>query len=319
MKSATKKLLISIMILAVAVSLAATSTYAWFTMNNEPELNGFDVNVTTQDGLYISLTPATDTDPSLATAGLAGTFKSYVTKDEITAAILAYNNGQFATEGELKALSHATTANGNTFTVPAGIDTVAGDTTHYTFRLYFYSNNEYQVALKASESAVTSVAGTTPDVAAWKEIVLNSKTAGFYAHKNNADTDDKNIATGSAIAVDAKDTVRISFHQGTSATLGVWDPNATEGYTNNTTGNIALDYYNWVNGTTVAAGTIYATDSISTDTQVLTTLTGTTDAGYNGYMDISLWLEGWDANCFNSILADTITTALKFIGTVVAQ
>ncbi|MDD4315772.1 MAG: hypothetical protein PHC84_01275, partial [Clostridia bacterium] len=207
MKTATKKLLISVMILAVAVSLAATSTFAWFTMNNEPEVQGFDVNVTTQDGLYISLTPATGTDPADVTTGLAGTFKSYVTADEIVAAMLAYNDAAFADEGVLKALSHATTANGNTFAVPANIITAAGDTTHYTFRLYFFSNNEYQVALKASESSVTSTPGTKPYVDAWKEIVLNSTTAGFYPHEDNVETDDNNIAIGSDIVVHAKDAV----------------------------------------------------------------------------------------------------------------
>ena len=307
MKKATKKLLISAVILVIAISLATTTTFAWFTMNNTPEVNGFNVEVTAVDGLYISTVLLVDTT---SVVGADGTYKSYVTQEEILTAIKLHTD--FTTTGivggDLKNLTAATTSDGTTFVDKAGnamgdVEYTSEDTTNYTFRLYFRSNNAYTAKLDMTNSTVTSAhsANYLP-VKAWKEI--NS-------------TDYPNIALVSPIAIgenidaDAKDAVMVSFSNGT--TTAVWDPNSTTGYTDNTDGNIANDYYDYIYGTTTAVGTII-TANVDAD-EVLLTLTGAADTGYNGYLDISIWIEGWDANCFNTILDDTITTALKFVGT----
>lgn len=330
MKKATKKLLISAMILVVAVSLAATSTFAWFTMNNEPQVEGFDVNVTTLDGLYISLSPEGAADPSATAKGQPGTFKSYVTADEVLAAIKAYNSGVFTEGGSgvnLLDLTHATTADGATFSQNDFATTSDDTTTHYTFRLYFYSNSNYKVQLNVTDvyeegvqqgSIVSSEAA--PDqlpIKAWKEIALNTGTSGFYAHELGDATDDNNIAIGTDIVAAAKDAARISFNDGT--TVNFWDPNPTTGYTDNIEGNIAWDYYKFVSNEAETVFTIAQTNSLIftgtplTQSTDLVTLTEEGN-GYNGYLDISIWLEGWDANCFNSILKDKLTIALQFIG-----
>lgn len=305
MKKATKKLLISAAVLVVALSLAATSTFAWFTMNNEPEVDGFDVNVTANDGVYISTIANSEDD----TVGADGTFKSYVTSDEVIDAIM--ENSDFVSGSDLKNLTAATTADGNVFEDENGYsmgdaEYTSEDTTHYTFRLYFYSNNAYRLKLNTNDSAVSSnhSANYLP-VPAWMEINEND-----YPHSDLSTP----IATGEDIDADAKDAVRLAFDDGSDT--NIWDPNPDTGFTDNTEGNLANDYRDHVYGTTTTVESIVANTVDSSE--VLLTLTGADDTGYNGYLDISLWIEGWDANCFNTILDDEITTALKFAGEVVA-
>ncbi|MDD4003360.1 MAG: hypothetical protein PHE12_04110, partial [Clostridia bacterium] len=53
MKRASRKIIVSVVVLVIALSLAITSTYAWFTMSSDPVVEGFDINVTTSNGLLI--------------------------------------------------------------------------------------------------------------------------------------------------------------------------------------------------------------------------------------------------------------------------
>lgn len=325
MKKVTKRLLISVMVLIAAVSLATATTYAWFTMNDTPEVNGFDVNVTAVDGLYITAVGLGDADPSTVTKGEPGTFKSYVTAEEVIANILAYNNGQYAQNATtLKTLTHGTVDSG-AITTPAGFKQPAADeTNHYTFRLFFRSNNNYNVLMKytqsgsegsyvyTADSTVTSVRyDTDPETEGIQGIPFAKAWADGLTYDYNG-TEDVEYNLGDDLVAAAKDAVRIAFRD--ASTTSYWDPNPNSGFTNNTDNNVAVDYYNFKNGTTITSGTI-VTNNVDHE-KVLTTLTGSDAAGYEGYLDISIWIEGWDANAFESILRDIITTSLVFQGVV---
>jgi hypothetical protein len=58
MKNANKRLMMSIAVLVIAIALAATSTFAWMTMDTTPQVDNIDVAITVQDGLYVSTTGA---------------------------------------------------------------------------------------------------------------------------------------------------------------------------------------------------------------------------------------------------------------------
>ncbi|MFA5449018.1 MAG: hypothetical protein WC292_01070 [Clostridia bacterium] len=324
MKKTTKKLLISIMILLAAVSLATATTYAWFTMNNTPEVETFDLNVTSVDGLYISL------------SGDEGTFKQYISTTEITNHLLA-NFSYTVGEGEdatqvLKKLTHATTEGDGIYDIPADnkitqMNTDGTETTSYEFTLYFRSANAYQVTLKTtgdSKSAVTSVQGENPPapIEAWADGLSFAKDGTTAAFDR-----------GHAIAARAQDAVRIAFYDGTNRFF--WDPNPTSGFTDNTyMGNVAARHHNFKHGSkfgdTIDAdvpevdggGTVDQVISIvesnvnttATPTTLLTLVLNETTNQYNGTLTITLWLEGWDANALNSVLSDIITTELVFQG-----
>lgn len=315
MKKATKKLIVSAIVLVVVLTLATATTYAWFTMDDEPEVEGFDVNVTSVDGLYISLMPENNGDPASTVKGALGTFRAYVTGEEVIAAIQAYNNGVYldSETNELKTLTHGTTADGMIFTAPEGVKEASdAETNHYTFRLYFYSTNEYKVKLNPDVSSVTSIPGGVAPVAAWAD-ELSYEYGSWDDSEEQFVTEQKEFDLGDSITADAKDAVRIAFKDG--STTNIWDPNPNTGFVDNTAdGNIAFDYYNFVSKTDLVLGEPMA--NTVTAEVVLTTLTGSQTAGYFGYLDITIWLEGWDANAFNSILNDTIITNLIFKGEV---
>lgn len=304
MNKVTKKLLISVMILMVTASLAITSTYAWFTMNDTPEVAGFDLEVTTVDGLYISL------------SGDDGTFKSYLTSAEITTALMAsfsYGEGEGAV---LKSLTHGTSSNGESVAPISGVAGVReNETAYYSFRIYFRSNNKYAVSLKLAtaegeaetlkSSVTTKTESTLPKVLAWDTL--------SFSNYNTADTAEEAVHTkaytlGQAIDARAADAVRISFNG------KIWDPNKGVGFADDQTNNAAYQYYKHVS-LTAPAFTAPAADTVDAE-EVLVTLTET-DGVYNGYVDVILWLEGWDGNALNSVLGDIFTTRLVFKGTLV--
>lgn len=323
MKNVTKKLLFSVMVLVAALSLAVTSTFAWFTMNETADLQGFEVNLTAVDGILISIVASANPE-----VGADGTFKSYVSGADIEALLLSLY-------GEA-ALTHATTSGsisgGYEYIVPSGIAYNSADELSYTFRVFFRSNNAYDIRLDLGpvndlaplgpkNSRVTSVHGSDYiAIRAWDSItsaaypftaadaIMSGETVVVSGVSN-----DFTIDSGSIINARAMDAIRLAFDNGTVTQL--WDPNPDTGFTDNIDGNLALDYYNHTMETSL---TPVLAECTVDDTTVLVTL-GTVDgfAGYNAYMDITIWLEGYDANAFNSILTDTITTVLKFRGTAI--
>lgn len=54
MKHANKRLIVSLAALVISIALAATSTFAWFTMDATPEVSNINLTVTAQSGLEIS-------------------------------------------------------------------------------------------------------------------------------------------------------------------------------------------------------------------------------------------------------------------------
>lgn len=384
MKSkASKKLIFSLLILVVAVAVAATSTAAWFTMNDRPEIEEWEVTVTNGDGLYITLTDSTG-DNGDTGLGKDGTFRNFISKADVEALLDA--NYQFAAmvpnpdfdPGEAedpdtnprtipgflrKALTHGT-PNGKTKQIenPAYVDadttpdepefiTVADgtdatdivvltdaagnllpydpnkETCSYTFRVYFRSSIEYSIALDMTNSAVTSAkAGVREmkDVQAWKAGLTNPY---YDTDEDYNDGPAAAYALAENIAAHAANAARISFFDGTKTS--VWNPNSGVGHSgadnaNDTAAaNLAYQYYNYMNLTQLAiadyveptylakAGTNAAYGIDYSD--VLTTLTKQGEY-YQGYLDITLWLEGWDAEAFNSILEDIINTTIKFYG-----
>ncbi|MFA5449017.1 MAG: hypothetical protein WC292_01065 [Clostridia bacterium] len=324
MKKVTKKLAISIMILMVAASLAITSTYAWFTMNDTPEVAGFDLEVTSVDGLYISLVPVSG-EYGVDATGANGTFKSYLTNEEIMDELLR----QFEVDETetLKRLTHGTSVNEKpAFTIEPHASVVGvrdNETAFYSFRIYFRSNNQYEVSLKLAtetgedanlmSSVTTQTASTLPKVQYWTGNELGG-------------------TVGDDIEAEAANAVRIAFgNSATAAGMKIWDPNAGEGFGDDYVAadpdadpdpidgvyeNAAFMYYNHVNVDKLTY-TAPATAVVDAD-EVLVTLEETGSTGvYEGFLDVVIWLEGWDGNALNSVLGDIFTTRLVFKGDLV--
>ena len=309
MKKAGKKLIISVFVLVVALSLAVTSTFAWFTMSTTPKVESFNVNVTTANGLMVSLN------------GDAGSYRSKITSTEIQA-LLTTNYPSFE-------LDACTSENGKSFFEMDG--TTDASSKMISFDLYFYSNVAQTIKLKSDGVNTVKSAkngSTTTDYAkAYAEIA-----AGTYGD------DQVLIAEGADLVALAANAARISFVD-EADTAVIWYPNPDKGFNKDVdfysvgtveapyvSKNLALDYYNQItNVGTLTAPPYYTAKAFSesyvddaADNYIITddliTLAYDENGGYYGTLKVNIWLEGYDGDCFDSIFDDILTIALQFQG-----
>lgn len=298
--SNTKKIAVAIIALVLAVALATGTTFAWFTTGNTVSVEGVDVNVATQtEGLLISVDGTT--------------FMSEIAAADLYAAV----NGQGGSSDKFDNLAlkdvALETANASAGLIYKGNGGNATKNVDYLeFELYFRSTVAYDVYL-GNEAAVTPT-GLVPDSV--KAIV--SGDAGVYGPDAIvAGTTDITARAANAALVD----------------LGgkIWNHNKSEGFSAGTS-NLAVDTYNTIYGATdashpnyiqvpagykaVADGTVVpATAEGSTaDATSLLTLTQVSNGLYEGSITVRVWIDGWDADCFNVILEDAFSVALSFVG-----
>ena len=299
MKATTQKLIAATFVLVVAIALAASSTYAWFAMSTTTDVRQFDVNVTAGDNLLIAVTGVGEDAPEQAL------FKAYIASDEI---IGENGVGQFfGTAGvaieDADKLALATADNGLAFSLLDGVTLLEGEGAYFAFDVHFIGSAAFDIKLNAATvtSALAEDVTNLFPAYAWDDLVYN----------------EIEIAAGAVIQAEAANAVRIAFGS------KVYEPNAYAGYGRfGGENNLAIDYYNNFRGLTgddaIAAPTegIYTTfDETDAADEVLVTLAGPDEDGlFTGKFTVKIWLEGWDADAFDSIKAQTISTILQFVG-----
>lgn len=298
--SNTKKIAVAIIALVLAVALATGTTFAWFTTGNTVSVEGVDVNVTAQtEGLLISLD--------------GQTFMSEIAAADLYEAV----NGEGGSTDKFDnlalkdvALETANASAGLQYKGNGGLATKNVD--YLEFTLYFRSTVAYDVYL-GSDAAVTAT-DTAPESV--KAIV--SGEAGVYGP-------DAIVAGQTDITARAANAALVD--------LGgqIWNHNKSEGFSAGTA-NLAVDTYNAIYGATdvthpnyiqvpagykaVADGTVVpATAEGSTaDATSLLTLVQGANGLYEGSLTVRVWIDGWDADCFNVILEDAFSVTLSFVG-----
>lgn len=281
MTKTTKKLFVSIAVLVLAIALAATTTFAWFTVNKKVTVGNVDVNVTTEaDGLYISA----DGTEFAETVNI---------------------------EGIVAELDAITTADGKSFTdekgtVVAAYNADAADAKankYVEFKLYFRSSTAHTV--KFTGCAVTSE-DPAPTVSAPK--AWDALTESDYG---------ATLAKGDTLATRAANAARVSFTSGD--TTKVWNPNSTSEFNANSAArNLAQDYKAQLLGQNLPTDIAKpATDdkAITTldNTDAITLALDANGVYYVGEITVRLWIDGQDADCLNTILSDNVRLALAFM------
>lgn len=388
----SRKLLFSILALAVALSAAVTATFAWFTSGNKANINSFDIGmVTNTTGLAIGVETS-------ATSGQVKYYNKISVKDLLASKDMEYvniaNNYYIAkvttaVDGDAvssrytmgtadsngfntytqandgaktltfyKMNASCATQSSNAFTTFYDIDgttALVENVDYLSFRIYFKTDsaNAQNVYLSQIGSDITSpYTDVGRDIVAWSE--FSKQTYG------------KALTVGQTIKDSAACAMRIGFagytgvasgdgitptatYEGTKI-LNVWDPYKTiveetgnvykrynasaqlivnDSYCN---GNLANDYYNQFYGThydstALAANLVtsindgaivqnadnkYPTAITKLVKQTIATPSGD-ETATQGYTEIKLWAEGWDGDCFNAILGDTMQISLAFV------
>ncbi len=287
---ATKKLIGAVVALIAALAVSVGATFAWFTTQNTAKVESFDLTVQSETGnLYIGTTKDT-----LGQIPVTVTPDGGITLKDLTLK-------------ENKLQKRTSSAPGSTADAEA-----SKSTDYYQFELWFQATTNMDVYLDTS-----SVMSCTPNAA--NDITVTDATAQAAM---------KLISYGAEIksgklATSADAAARVAFVEGQISSLEdltgakIWEPGKDKGYKEN---NLAADYEKYLQD-----GTWPAEGAKSAPSTVVGTITGlgtgeetakllTLSANEAKSIVVTIWLEGTDGDCLNSIFSDTISTVLNFVG-----
>lgn len=349
MKKAKKALLISIFSLVFAVAIATTSTLAWFAMSDDPTVEEFELTVTTNENLYISASEESGYGFDLAASDLTNyASDSYRLTQDTT---IVTGKTYYTTTDQTSFTAVTTPAAesiGTYYEKMGAINTIALDAcspdsaestmalkkmdgssaavgSYYEFNLYFLSAENSAIKLDYDKISIINRVQSTRTVAAPVAISAEDMTKAYGT---------TTAAAEQYAAIDAKaaNAARIAFISGTTAV--VYNPNSDKGWsTITTTGqtNMAELVYEYQSGEQITIGDEVSTVSKSTghattivtmaeenspSTNLRSEATRLGIAGdatlYTGSVKVIVWLEGKDADCFNSIYQDVLSVAIGF-------
>ena len=291
-KSLTRKLTIAVIALVFAVVSLSTSTYAWFTMSNEAQVDPFTAEVKAGEGIEIAVTPGSD----------IGNAQWYTGSIPGTVVEAAY-------AGSFEKFDALTTIDGKKFydikNEKIDEDT-AGEVALGAGYVSFY------VHIKSAQAGTIYLS----------DIVLDSKKDAAEPTAWTADAayaldGTKNVAVGDSVLYEVenaarvyvKDTIYEKVALGASGGNGNYVANNAVG-TKNEYGSFKyynskdandLDIAHASDQTTVAK--IGAFDEVNL---------GGVIVGQTLSFQVNVWIEGWDAECLNAIFAQTLSVQLNF-------
>jgi hypothetical protein len=305
MNNIARKLVLSALAVVLTVVALGTTTFAWFTLTNTAVVQPFEAQVVADTGIEVAIGVAPGGDLELL--DWVTTLTTSDINDYITA---AYPTGF--------RFDHVTTTNGiDFFTLLGGA--LSGTTEGFLeLPIHFRSNS----ATSINWTQVTLTGGALP----WTSDVA------FTAANGTAYT------AGSSFNVDASDSIRIAIQEvtgGGSALVAYEKPASATNMFLGTGGDFtdlvtladdnlgAAGSYNYYYAKTgflpVGSGAVVTVSTLDaiTSSNILTMNDGVA-AGltqlYYGQITIRIWVEGYDQNAYNSILARLITSSFTFVG-----
>jgi len=311
-----KKILTAATTLVFAAVAVAGSTYAWFTLNQTATVEQLDVNVTAGDGLYVSLT------------GDEGTFSDSIDPSSL----LAGKNFKFIP---------VTTSDGESFVDRKG-DAISGaandDGGYVSFDVYLRSKSELPIYL--SSASVTSVASSLTlnvpsgeQTGAWDPV-----TTGIVYDASGDTTLTTSASNATRFSVLGGTTDKIfdlEDDDGFGERVAPTNPEASVTSWNwGTDYNRAFEYLNRVSPNDLTDATFdaetptpitladpagpgeFIVTLIAVDGITFESNTWTDADWYASKLTVNIWLEGWDADCFDVLFNDTVTINMEFKGQI---
>lgn len=279
---AKSKLLLSGAALAASIAVATTSTFAWFTTSSTTTVGGLDFNAEGGAGLEISVD--------------GENWYSSLPQSVITNAV-----------GSVL-FKPTTSTDGKEIKAEAGEAASAGS--YASLSLYFRTDDAAakEVYLNTGTTCASTAGSATYTIHAWNAVAKSTYKTGAEG----------NFTVGETITAELVNAARISFTDNAASSTKVWEPGKGQGWD---LGNLANDYRNHVNGTETSVGTTVSTLSTTdlnlgaNNAAAVVSIPVSTDrtsllAAYK--LDIKIWIEGWDGDCFNSIMAQELKTSLCF-------
>ncbi len=303
MNKIARKLVLSILTVVLTVAALGTTTFAWFTLTNTSVVQPFQAQIVSDTGIEIAVG-----QPTVSPLDL--NWVTTLTTAEITAYIEAEYLGAFR-------FNMVTTEDGAAFNA-LGIGALVATTAGYLeIPLNFRSN--------------------TADRILWDSVTLSSVASNWLSDVSFTYVDDAVKAPSTAISIDASNAMRVAILGQLTAGANVvaYEKPAVAGVNIvlGAGGDLsdgvgvgfgdagAMNYYYQKNAELpfgAAAVTTLATITSLTSNPIIDLTPGSVvDAGqeFYGQVMIRIWLEGWDANAFNSVLTRIIQAQFQFSGT----
>lgn len=309
MKKISKKAILSILTLVLTVVVLGASTFAWFTLGTTATVDNFDVNVTSSEGLEISLD-----GNNWYTRLNSDIMRDYI-EDQVTAARLN-NDGDFVMDA---------------VTTSDGIDffkfSISGNKMVHTEFDEAVANEDFlQLTFKLRTKVNQKVILSNLDVTSTPKSWISDQD--FTLAKDNTP-----VTSTDSIDADLADALRVSVladaSHGDDVTVPVVFEKDGAGSTN-TTGTLAKDssdnyigafeYYSKKSGFTNSLETnfvpISATPNFGSNTTELADFTSQTLSGGEDYYTVdvtfNIWFEGYDNEAFDAVLDQMVSIVLAF-------
>jgi hypothetical protein len=320
MTKITRKLLLSIITVVLTVVALGTTTFAWFTLTNTSAIQPFEADIVADSGIEVALGAHNtgETNPTAlnwVTTLTTEAIQTYIESE--------YNAGRIV-------FNHVTTADGVNFMTLGALAMTSTTSGYLEIPLNFRSDTANQIDW-------TSV-GVTSDADPWTVDV------------NFTDFGDVARVAGGTVAVDASNSMRIAMISQAAYggfTVAYEKPSSAANHVLGVGGDLrgplsnldgilgnsddylgsdgSMNYYYQKNNslpfgadnvTTLATQTVIDADQVI---QMVDVSGSPIDyqADWFGQVMIRVWLEGWDANTFNSVLSRTISVQFVFSGVTV--
>ena len=309
MSKIARKLVLSVLTVVLTVAALGTTTFAWFTLTNTAVVQPFSANITTDTGIEFAIGDL-EVGQNPSTLNWVNQLSATVVQNWIES-----KYGQFT-------FTHVTTTNAvDYFTL--GATALTGTTSGYlTIPLHFRSNTANHIL--------------------WSAVTLTAPTTSYTADTSFVGAKGTSFISGDTIEIVASDAIRIAILgtvDGSPVVIGYESPNST---TNAVLGGGIANPQNLADGVAVGQGNQgamnyfyskntylpFGANSVSvlatqvaiageTILQMAGDSVATAGATYYGQIQIRVWVEGWDANAYNSILGKAISAGFVFDGTFI--
>lgn len=315
MKKLTKKALMAIFALVLAVVALGTTTYAWFTIGQTVTTESIELSVRSDEGLEVRY------------VALSASNNSSWMQEVIPASVLENGiSADYATTFSQWTFDHVTSTNGVEFKKlnTAGAPALTEAITSEAVRQKDSGILEFQLEFRTKASGASI---------SWSSVSLDSTAKAWapsveYTHNKTNFNPDNSLGTvpaGKELNYFAHHAARVVVANADASKVKVYEDGSTSTNTP-LSGNTAPDwnkgahnYFNTITGKTiqsawptgVGVATTF-TDAGNTDFTVLFPTVAESDGFYHVTLTIRVYLEGFDPDTINGILGSKLKVGLVF-------
>lgn len=330
MRKISRKLLLSTLTVVLTVIALGTTTFAWFTITNTAKVQSFETQIAADEGIEIAIgiiNPAVVTETKYEVRQAANlNWVTTLSSTDIEEFIDLHLPSAFRFE-------HLTSPDGRTFYTFAQ-DAVGGSVAindgYLELPIHFRSANVNTINWKSVQLNDDSPAWTS-DVDSFTNFNGTVVNRGSSITVNPTDAIRIAVDNGSSVVVYEKPGSATNHELGTGGDLtATVDPDGVSGNEDDykVSERGAHSYYfaktnllpDGIAAVTTVATTTNLTELDAEGTAIMTLPAGnqaTAGMDYYGEININIWIEGWDANAFNSILDEFIRISFEFKGVIV--